>query len=79
MNPSVEISKRFVFSACHRLHNPRWSDEKNLEVFGKCNNPNGHGHNYVVTVYFRGPVDAESGMVVNLTDVGRVLKGLEGF
>lgn len=75
--PVVELSKRFQFSACHRLHNAKWSDEQNKQVFGKCNNLNGHGHNYVVTVCFKGPVDDKSGMVVNLTDVGVVLKKIE--
>ena len=46
----VHVTRRVVFSASHRLHNPEWSDEKNYEIFDKCNNPNGHGHNYVMEV-----------------------------
>ena len=67
--PTVQLSRRFTFSAAHRLHNAEWSEERNRDVFGKCNNANGHGHNYTVLVYVRGPVDEESGMVVNLSDV----------
>lgn len=73
----VDLSRRFTFSAAHRMHNERWSADHNRDVFGKCNNAAGHGHNYVVMVHFRGPVDVNSGMVVNLTDVKEVLKRVE--
>lgn len=75
--PLVTLSRRLTVSACHRLHNPRWSDEQNRAVFGKCNNVNGHGHNYTIIATFRGPVDEHSGMVVNLVDVKNELKAIE--
>lgn len=55
-----------MFSACHRLHIPLLSEEENRQLFGKCNNPNGHGHNYKVEVTVRGGVDPINGMVMNL-------------
>jgi len=67
--PIVYISRTDCFSACHRLHSPFLSDEENKNTFGKCNNPNGHGHNYKVEVILRGPVDPVNGMVFNLTDL----------
>jgi 6-pyruvoyltetrahydropterin/6-carboxytetrahydropterin synthase len=65
----ASLSRRYHFSASHRLHSERYDDVRNLEVFGKCNNPHGHGHNYVVEVTFKGPVDMETGMVCNLGDL----------
>ena len=67
--PVVYISRTDTFSACHRLHSQHLSTEENQRVFGKCNNPNGHGHNYKVEVTLRGPVDPVTGMVLNLTDL----------
>lgn len=65
----AHLSRRYHFSASHRLHVDALSPEENREVFGKCNNPYGHGHNYVVQVTFSGPVDAATGMVTNLSDL----------
>lgn len=75
MNPpgTVYISRRAMFSASHRYHNPRWSDEKNREVFGACNRPFGHGHNYEVEVTVAGQVDPETGMVLNLREIDAIL------
>jgi 6-pyruvoyltetrahydropterin/6-carboxytetrahydropterin synthase len=67
--PVAHLSRRYHFSASHRLHTDELSDERNWEVFGKCNNPFGHGHNYVVEVTMSGPVDASTGMVTNLADL----------
>ncbi|XP_060558456.1 6-pyruvoyl tetrahydrobiopterin synthase-like [Ruditapes philippinarum] len=67
--PIVYISRSDCFSACHRLHSKKLSAEENQKIFGKCNNPNGHGHNYKVEVTLRGPVDPVTGMVLNLTDL----------
>ncbi|KAL4223958.1 hypothetical protein ACF0H5_017417 [Mactra antiquata] len=67
--PIVYITRVESFSACHRLHSPKLTDEENLKLFGKCNNPNGHGHNYKVEVTVRGPVDPATGMVMNLCDL----------
>ena len=72
MNGTVaHLSRRYHFAAAHRLHIDALSPERNREIFGKCNNPFGHGHNYVVQVTFSGPVDAETGMVTNLADLDR--------
>ena len=65
----VYLSRRYRFSASHRLHVESMSEEANQAVFGKCNNPHGHGHNYTVEVTFSGQVDAATGMVVNLADL----------
>jgi 6-pyruvoyltetrahydropterin/6-carboxytetrahydropterin synthase len=67
--PVATLSRRYHFSASHRLHSSQYDDARNREVFGKCNNPHGHGHNYVVQVTFKGPVDATTGMVCNLGDL----------
>ena len=71
---TVELSRRVYFCCSHRYHNTAWDDAKNREVFGRCNLPHGHGHNYTLDVTLRGEVDAETGMVMNLTDVDRILK-----
>ncbi|MEX2467647.1 MAG: 6-carboxytetrahydropterin synthase [Gemmatimonadota bacterium] len=68
--PIVTVTRRAHFSSAHRLHRDDWSEEKNLRVFGDCANPNWHGHNYELVVSVRGPVDPETGFVMNL----RILK-----
>ena len=65
----VSLTRRYRFAASHRLHNSIFSDEKNREIYGKCNNPYGHGHNYVVEVTVTGPVDEATGMIANLGDL----------
>jgi len=65
----IELGRRYRFSASHRLHTPQLSEEENSRVFGKCNNPYGHGHNYVVEVSMSGDVDAATGMIANLADL----------
>ncbi len=62
----IYITRKLEFCASHRLYNPEFSDEKNAEVFGLCNNPNGHGHNYVMEVTVKGEVFPETGMVLDL-------------
>ena len=57
----IEVTKRYSFSASHRLHSASFSEAENSEVFGKCNNPFGHGHNYEVFVTARGPLDCKTG------------------
>lgn len=71
--PVVYVTRVESFSACHRLHSKSLSDEENKALFGKCNNPNGHGHNYKVEVTVRGPVDAKTGMVINITDLKTII------
>ena len=65
----IELGRRYRFSASHRLHSSKLSDEENRRVYGKCNNPHGHGHNYVVEVTVGGQVDPVTGMVCNLADL----------
>jgi 6-pyruvoyltetrahydropterin/6-carboxytetrahydropterin synthase len=65
----VELGRRYRFAASHRLHSPQLSEEENRRVFGKCNNPHGHGHNYVLEVRVSGPIDAATGMIANLSDL----------
>ncbi len=67
------FGRRYMLSASHRLHSDALSDEKNKAVYGKCNNPHGHGHNYVVEVLVRGAVDPETGMVVNMAALDQVV------
>jgi 6-pyruvoyltetrahydropterin/6-carboxytetrahydropterin synthase len=68
----VTVHRKAHFNAAHRLHNPSWSSERNAEVFGKCNNPNYHGHNYELTVSVRGEIDPDTGYVIDM----KVLKQL---
>jgi 6-pyruvoyltetrahydropterin/6-carboxytetrahydropterin synthase len=65
----VELGRRYRFAASHRLHSAQLSEEENNRVYGKCNNPYGHGHNYTVEVRFSGPVDPVTGMIANLADL----------
>ena len=62
----MKVCRRTTFNAAHRLFNPEWSDEKNLEVFGKCSNSNYHGHNYVLETWIEGEIDPEMGYVIDL-------------
>jgi 6-pyruvoyltetrahydropterin/6-carboxytetrahydropterin synthase len=68
------FGRRYTMSASHRLHTDALSAEENRAAYGKCNNPHGHGHNYVVEVLTRGPVDAETGMVINLAVLDEVVQ-----
>jgi 6-pyruvoyltetrahydropterin/6-carboxytetrahydropterin synthase len=65
----AHLTRRYMFSASHRLHNDLMSAEENRATYGKCNNPYGHGHNYALEVTVSGPVDVTTGMVCNLTDL----------
>jgi 6-pyruvoyltetrahydropterin/6-carboxytetrahydropterin synthase len=62
----MKVCRRETFNAAHRLYDARWSDEKNFEIFGKCSNPNFHGHNYVLETWVDGPIDADTGYVIDL-------------
>jgi len=66
MSSIVYLTRKAEFSASHLYHNPAFSAEENRRVFGKCNNPNGHGHNYVLEVTVKGEVDTTTGFVVDL-------------
>ena len=65
----IYLTRRYRFAAAHRLHNERLSDEENARLYGKCNNPHGHGHNYTLEVTVAGPLDPRTGMVMNLADL----------
>ena len=66
MNKKVSVYRKEHFNAAHRLHNPSWDEEKNDAVFGKCNNPSYHGHNYEMEVKVTGIPDADTGFVIDL-------------
>ncbi|MFQ5457446.1 MAG: 6-carboxytetrahydropterin synthase [Myxococcota bacterium] len=70
----VLLTHRFEFCASHRLHNPSLSDRENIEIYGKCNNPNGHGHNYQLDVTITGEPDPETGMVLELSILKRIVE-----
>jgi 6-pyruvoyltetrahydropterin/6-carboxytetrahydropterin synthase len=71
--PMVYVTRKGHFSASHRLFNPSWPDEKNQAVFGKCNNPNGHGHNYEIEVTVGGEPPRETGMVIDLKKLAEII------
>lgn len=64
--PQVTVTRRLKFNAAHRVNNPALSEERNREIFGKCNNANGHGHNYTLDVSVEGNVDPDTGYVMDL-------------
>ncbi|MEM6737253.1 MAG: 6-carboxytetrahydropterin synthase [Bacteroidota bacterium] len=74
--PKVSVFRKEHFNAAHRLHNPNWPDSKNEQVFGKCNNPNWHGHNYEVFVKITGEVDQETGYVYDMKKLSDLMKEL---
>jgi 6-pyruvoyltetrahydropterin/6-carboxytetrahydropterin synthase len=65
----ISLTRRYRFAASHRLHTARLSEAENKRVYGKCNNPYGHGHNYVLEVTVTGPVDPRTGMIANLAEL----------
>jgi len=69
----VYLTRKAEFSASHYYHNPAFSPEENQRIFGKCNNPNGHGHNYTLEVTVKGSVDTQSGFVVDLKQLKEVM------
>jgi 6-pyruvoyltetrahydropterin/6-carboxytetrahydropterin synthase len=72
--PVVRATRKVHFSAAHRLHRADWSEERNAEVFGDCSNPNWHGHNYELYVTVEGPVDADTGFVMDLKALKELLE-----
>jgi len=74
MSENVTVIRKAHFNAAHRLYNPAWSDERNTEVFGKCSLPNYHGHNYVMEVEVTGPVDPETGYVIDLGFLSQLIR-----
>jgi 6-pyruvoyltetrahydropterin/6-carboxytetrahydropterin synthase len=67
----MRLTRVYRFAASHRLHAACLPDDRNREIYGKCNNPHGHGHNYVLHISVEGPVDGETGRVVNVGDLDR--------
>ncbi|MDO6743700.1 6-pyruvoyl trahydropterin synthase family protein [Tenacibaculum soleae] len=72
--PKVTVHRKAHFNAAHRLFNPKWSDEKNFEVFNKCSNPNYHGHNYELIVSLTGEINPETGYVYDLGKLKDLIK-----
>ncbi len=70
----IYIKRRFHFSASHRVYNPDLSDEENFKLYGKCSNPNGHGHNYVMDVTVAGEIDTKTGFVMDLTHLKDIVE-----
>ena len=70
----AHLTRRYVFSASHRLHSDRMSPEENAATYGKCNNPHGHGHNYCLEVTVSGRVDERTGMVCNLAELDEFVR-----
>jgi 6-pyruvoyltetrahydropterin/6-carboxytetrahydropterin synthase len=68
------LTRRAVFSASHRLHSDQLSDAENKKIFGKCNHPGGHGHNYVLEVTVKGTPDPKTGMIMNLADLKEAIE-----
>ncbi len=71
--PTVTVTRRVHFNAAHRLHNPAFSDDENVRIFGLCNNPNYHGHNYELAVSVEGEIDPATGYVADLGEVKRLV------
>ena len=70
----VTVCRTEHFNAAHRLHNPAWPDEQNQRIFGRCNNPNYHGHNYNLTVRLTGEIDPETGYVYDMKRLSDLIK-----
>lgn len=70
----VTVNRKAHFNAAHRLYNPNWDDAKNKEVYGKCSNPHYHGHNYELIVSVRGEIDPETGFVMNLDVLRKIIE-----
>ena len=70
----IELGRRYRFAASHRLHSSKLSAEENSRLYGKCNNPLGHGHNYVVEITVSGQVDPATGMIANLADLDEFIE-----
>jgi 6-pyruvoyltetrahydropterin/6-carboxytetrahydropterin synthase len=71
---TIFLTRRERFNAAHRMFRSEWSDEKNLEVFGKCSNPLWHGHNYVLFITVKGNINPETGCLVNLTLLSQIIR-----
>lgn len=70
----VTVSRKATFNAAHRLHNPAWDDARNRAVFGLCNNPHYHGHNYTLIASVKGPIDPETGFVMDVKELAAIIR-----
>jgi len=70
----ITVTRRLKFNAAHRVYNPALSDAENNAIFGKCNNPNWHGHNYTLDVSVQGPIDPKTGYVIDLTRLKEIVE-----
>ncbi len=70
----ISVCRKAHFNAAHRLHNPEWDDAKNKAIFGKCNNPNFHGHNYQLEVWLSGKIDEETGYLIDLKILSKLIE-----
>lgn len=70
----MKVCRRATFNSAHRLHREDWSNERNAEVFGKCSNPNYHGHNYILELWIEGKIDPETGYVIDLKILKDIIK-----
>lgn len=70
----IYITRKEHFSAAHKLHNPKWTEEQNFETFGKCSNPNWHGHNYILFLTVKGEINPDTGYSANLKDISALIK-----
>ena len=70
----VSVCRKAHFNAAHRLYNPNWSFKKNQEIFGKCNNPSFHGHNYNIEVWVKGEIDKDTGYVIDIKILKDIIK-----
>ena len=70
----ITVIRKEHFNAAHRLHNNNWSDEKNIEIFGKCNNPNYHGHNYDLDVMVTGIINTDTGYLIDMKILSEIIK-----
>ena len=70
----IFVTRRERFNAAHRMYREEWDDQHNERIFGKCSNPNWHGHNYELFVTIKGEPDPETGMLINLKEVSRVIR-----
>lgn len=70
----IYVSRRETFSASHRLHNPLLPDEENIRLFGKCNSPNGHGHNYILEVVVAGEINPSTGYLIDLKKLKEIIR-----
>lgn len=73
MSKEVIIMRKIMFHSAHRLHSQQLSDKENKIIYGKCNNPNGHGHEYILTVALKGQIDPVTGMLFNLSELKEIL------